>query len=451
MKIKHTQRGMNLTGGPIGKSLFLFALPLFGSSLIQQLYNTVDLVFVGQMLGKEASAAVGAGSLLITFLLDFFVGMSAGVSVVTAKAFGGNKKEELKEIIHTAAGISLLGGGCLLVLGWIVSPCFLTWMHTPRSIQEMALTYLRTYFLSMFAVVAYNISSGILRALGDSRTPMYCQLFGGIANVIGDALFIGALGWGVFGVAAATLCSQTVAAVLTAAGLMRLNEEYRLKLRKICMKWNVCRNILKIGIPAAVQSMVMVLSNILVQSQINSLGVDAIAAYTAYFKVESFIYLPILAIGSANGTFTGQNIGAGQVERAKKGTRTALLGGTLLTAAVSGSLLLFPEAAFGLFSKDAGVIALGAAIAGVTFPFYFLYVFLDVLSSAIRGAGDAVFPMVISLVSMCGVRLIVLRAMMVINPSPAGVAVIYPATWIVSVVCLSLYYVKKFGRKTYEA
>lgn len=433
----------NLTEGSITSSLLLFALPFFGSSLIQQLYNTVDLMFVGKLLGKDASAAVGAGGLIITCMLGLFTGLSVGVGVVAANAFGGGNHGRLKKVIHTAAGLTLLGGLLMMVLGIALTPTFLRWLSTPDEIMPLAVSYMRIYFLSLLSIIGYNMSAGILRALGNSRSPMIYQLFGGIANVFGNALFIYVLKWGIRGAAAATFLSQTVAAVLTIRCLTRLDDAYRLKPKDICLDLPLCKDIFAIGLPAAVQSMVITFSNLIIQSRINRLGVDSIAAFTAYFKLENFVYLPIVSFGQASTTFTSQNIGAGQLDRAKKGSMMTILMGIIITVAITTFLLIFHDPAFGLFTNDDVVKELGFSIIRITFPLYFIYVFLEVFSAAIRGAGKAIPPMIIILVNSCLVRVVALEIMMHINPTVSGVAVVYPLTWATNSICLALYY--KFG------
>lgn len=434
----------NLTEGKITKQLIWFALPFLGSSLIQQLYNTVDLMFVGRLLGKEASAAVGAGGLLITCILGLFTGLSVGVGVVTASAFGGKKYDEVKKTVHTAASLSLIGGIVMAFFGIWLAPEFLGLMNVPADILPMAVGYIRIYFLSLLSIIGYNMSAGILRALGDSRSPMLYQLWGGIANIFGNALFICVLKWGVNGAAAATFLSQSVAAVLTIRHVCKLDDRYRLRFRELCLEPGICRQIIFIGFPAAVQAMVITLSNLIIQSCINSLGVDNIAAFTTYFKVENFVYLPILAFGQANTTFTSQNIGAGYLKRAQKGTVITMGLGICVTVTISMLLLIFHDFAFGLFTEDGTVLELAYSIAGITFPLYFLYVFLEVLSAAIRGAGKSIPPMIIILINSCLVRVAALQIIMNIQPTVTGVAVVYPLTWATNVICLALYYC--FGR-----
>lgn len=434
----------DLTRGPIFKEIILFALPLLAGSFIQLLYNTVDLIFVGQFLGKESSSAVGASSLLVNCMLGFFTGMGVGVGILTAKAFAAQKKGELKRIIHCTAGMTIAFSLTLIAVGVCFTPVFLKWLRTPDSIIEEATVYLRIYFLSLLAIVSYNLGSGIIRALGNSRVPMNCQLIGGIANVIGDAVFLGVLKMGVEGVALATLLSQSFAAALIIRRLHRLDSEYRLRVRDIRIYPELSKKILKIGIPAAVQAIMITVSNLIVQANINGLGVNSIAAFTAYFKIEDLIYLPIMAFGQAMSAFTSQNIGIGNTERIQRGTSITIRTGVLVTITISFFVLLFSRNIFGVFLTDLPAIHIGCSIALVSFPFYFLYVFLEVFSSVIRGSGKTLQSMLIVIINMCVVRLCVLNIVMNINAEAGSVAVLYPVTWASTALCMFVYY--KRGR-----
>ena len=430
----------DLTQGPIRKQLISFALPLFAGSLIQLLYNTVDLMFVGRILGSEASASVGASSLIVTCILGAFTGLSVGVGVVTAKAVGSGDTGKLNQIIHCAAGLTCVLSLVFTVLGLIMAPEILRWIQTPADVMESATAYLRLYLLSLISIVSYNIVSGILRALGNTRSPMLYQLAGGIANIIGNTLFIYFLDWGVQGAALATACSQGLAAFLMIRHLCVMRTDYRLRLQQLQINASICRQFLLVGIPAAIQSVVITLSNLIVQAHINQLGIDSMAAFTAYFKVENFIYLPIMAFGQACSTFTSQNIGACQMDRAKQGVKISLLLGIIITVSASVLTLCFSNFAFGLFSKDPTVIALGTKIAFVAYPFYFIYVFLEVYASAIRGAGKALPAMLIVVINMCVVRTCILKITLHFYPNVLGVAAIYPLTWACTGLCLFLYY-----------
>lgn len=318
MKGKNNER--NLTEGIIWKQLLLFALPLLGSSFIQQLYNTVDLLFVGNLLEKEATAAVGASSLVITCIVGFFTGLSVGTGVIVSLALGAGEKKKIEDTIHTAMGLSLAGGAVLSVIGIALAEPFLRWMNTPEEILPAAVSYARIYFLSMIPIVTYNMNSGILRALGNSKMPMLIQFAGGIVNIIMDYVSIRYWHMGVDGVAWATMGSQGAAALLSVLSLMRGERGYRLRWKKLRIQGSIFQEILKLGVPAGLQSMVITLSNVFIQYAINGFGVDEIAAFAAYFKVELLIYLPIVAFGQAMMTFSGQNAGAGKPERVKHNT-----------------------------------------------------------------------------------------------------------------------------------
>jgi len=432
----------SLTEGVIWKKLLLFALPLLGSSFIQQLYNTVDLIYVGNFLGKEAAAAVGASTLFVTCLVGFFSGMSVGSSVVTAYVFGSGNKGELKKVIHTTVGLAFICGLIMMVMGLVGAPYFLELINTPDEIMGLALSYVRVYFISIIAVVTYNMASGIIRALGDSKTTMYIQLIGGLVNVVMDGVFIFIFKNGVIGVALATLFSQSVAAGLALIYLMRLEPESRLELKKIRIEGRYLKNILKVGVPSGLQALVITISNVFVQFHVNSLGVDAIAAFTAYFKVELLIYLPILAFGQAISTFTSQNLGANQYERVKKGTRVCLAMGIGITVVMSTLVLAFGHQAFSVINSDPGMLDLGVQIISVTVPFYFIYLILEVLGGTIRGAGKAVPPMVIILTNICVLRTVLLFMIMASNQSITGIAMTYPITWASTALGMAIYYIK---------
>ncbi len=431
-----------MTEGNIGKQLCLFALPLLASSFIQQMYNTVDLIFVGNFVGKSASAAVGASTLIITALVGFFSGMSIGASVIAAQFFGAGDQEKLRQTIQTAIGFSVIGGMVFMMIGYVGAPYFLRWMNTPNEIMTPALSYIRIYFISLISVMTYNMGVGIIRAFGNSKTPMVIQLIGGILNIIMDAIFVVGFQMGVNGVAWATLISQTFAGILVLYLLAHSETEYELHLKEIRIEKGIFYKILIVGIPAGLQILMIVIANIFAQYHINHFDVDAIAAFTAYFKVELPIYLPIIAFGQAITTFSGQNMGAHNLKRIKQGTRVCVLIGIGVTLLVSALLLLFGRQAFRLFTQDAEVIACGMRIIWTTFPFYWIYVFLEVLGDSIRGTGKSAPPMMIILVNICVVRTILLFVIMAFYHDVRGVAATYPITWAITAFCMSVYYLK---------
>ena len=431
-----------LTKGSVGKGILLFALPLLGSSLIQQLYSTVDLIFVGQLLGTKASAAIGASGLIVTCMIGFFNGMAVGTNVFAARHYGARRFEQLKKLIQTIFWTGIIGGFFLTVIGLVLSPVFLTWMGTPESIFPLAVRYLRIYMASMISVVSYNLLSGVLRALGDSRTPMLYQFFGGIINVFADFIFLYVFHMGVEGPAFATLFSQTFAAIGVMIHLYRLKKTYALRIRFSDCSLKEFTDILKVGVPAGVQSIIITLSNIIIQSQINTLGVTSVASFTVYFRVELIIYLPIVALGQAVVSFIGQNYGAGNWERIKKGNRLCIFGGSLITFAACILLIIAMPVILNVFTKDAAVAAQTLEIVKVTFPFYFFYTVLECFSSNLRGFGKAFLPMIVTVISFCGFRIVALFALMAKNPSSDKVALSYPISWGIAAAAMAILYVR---------
>lgn len=435
-----TKKVNDLTRGNITSQLISFALPLLVGAMIQQLYSTVDMMFVGKVLGTSAAAAVGSSGMIVNCIVGFFTGLSVGVGVVVGAAVGSGDKDRLRKILHCAAGLTLVMGVGFLATGLLLAPTILGWMNTPKDILPEAISYIRIYLCSVLSIVSYNVGTGILKALGDSKTPTFYQLLGGIANVIGNYFFIVVFRLGVVGAALTTLLSQTLAAGLTVSHLFRLPEEYRLRIKEINLEPKLSGEILSVGIPSAIQAVMISLSNMFVQSGINKLDVLSIASFTVYYKVENIIYYPIMAVSQACSAFVSQNIGAGKLERAREGTRNAIVLGLGVTAAISLTVVLGSEYAFSLFSSDPEVIALGGKIGSVAYPFYFLYVFLECYAASIRGAGKAIPTMVITILIMCVLRVAVLNILMYAFHTATAVAAVYPITWLCNAACMFLYY-----------
>jgi putative MATE family efflux protein len=450
--MKDNKRTLDLTRGPIWLIILRFGLPLLLGSMIQLLYNTVDLIYVGRFVSKEASAAVGASSMLVTLLVGLFTGLSAGVSVVTSKAFGSHDRDRLLLTVRNAMGLSVIGGLVISALGIIFSPSLLRLMNTPESIMDQASAYIRVYFVSVLFLISYNMCTGCLRAIGNSRYPMYIQLAGGILNVFLDWLFIIVMDNGVMGVAYATLICQALTCAASLWLLRYCLPDLELGRGIFSIDRQIFLDIIRIGVPAGVQSMVITLSNVLVQSQINSLGVDSISAFTYYFKVELIIYLPIMAFGHTLTTFTGQNMGAGDRKRTRRGLLicTAMSGG-YAAAAVFLLLRFFGRAAFGLFTADQSIIDLGMRIISISFPFYWLYSILENISDTCRGAGNSLKPMIFILLNICVLRTGLLMFFMKSAPGLSAVASVYPISWAGAAICLSLYYLfSPWAKKTFR-
>lgn len=425
----------DLTQGSIGKGFVLFAIPLFLGSLFQQLYNTVDMLFVGNVLGKNAAAAVGASSILVTCLINLFTGVAVGAGIVISQLFGARKEQEMKEAVWIAVLAGIAGGLCLTVIGVTCSQAVLVKLHTPEAIIPDAVLYVQIYFLSAVPMVLYNMCSGILRAQGDSRTPFHALAAGGIVNVIMDAVFLIVLGWGVAGVAVATLFSQSMTAIFLLVHMLRYKVLTRQRLR-----WDLLGKIISVGVPVGIQSMILTLSNVVVQYHINGFGENVIAAFAVYFKAENLLCLPIIAFGQAMVTFTGQNYGAGRYDRIRKGILVCNGISAMVLVVLSWSALAAGKWILGAFCPDQAVIAEGLRISGVTFPVYFIYSLFEVTGGVVRGIGKSVPSMIIVIVNLCLIRILLLEIVDRTVHSVEAVAALYPVTWLLATVSFVIYY-----------
>lgn len=425
----------DLTHGSIGKGYILFAIPLFLGSLFQQLYNTVDMLFVGNVLGKNAAAAVGASSILVTCLINLFTGVAVGAGIVISQLFGARKEQEMKEAVWIAVLAGIAGGLCMTVIGVTCSQAVLVKLHTPEAIIPDAVLYVQIYFLSAVPMVLYNMCSGILRAQGDSRTPFHALAAGGIVNVIMDAVFLIVLGWGVAGVAVATLFSQSMTAIFLLVHMLRHKVLTRQRLR-----WDLMGKIISVGVPVGIQSMILTLSNVVVQYHINGFGENVIAAFAVYFKAENLLCLPIIAFGQAMVTFTGQNYGAGRYDRIRKGILVCNGISAMVLVVLSWSALAAGKWILGAFCPDQAVIAEGLRIIGVTFPVYFIYSLFEVTGGVVRGIGKSVPSMIIVIVNLCLIRILLLEIVDRTVHSVEAVAALYPVTWLLATVLFVIYY-----------
>ena len=441
------RRKLDLTQGNIMKGFFLFALPLFLGSLFQLLYGTVDLFFVGNFLGKTDAAAVGASSILVTCLVGLLTGISVGAGVVLAQLWGGRKLKEADICIENALFLSVAGGILLTALGLLLSESALVLLHTPESIMPHALLYIRIYLFSVTAMILYNMSATLLRAMGDSRTPFLVLAAGGILNVGMDAWFIAVMKSGIAGAAAATMISQSFTAIVLLVRLFRQNQ----LLKK---RWKVDRDmlfrILGVGLPLGIQSMILTVSNLFVQYYINGFGENAIAAFTVYFKVENLIYLPVMAFGQAMVTFTGQNIGAGNRERIRKGAIICNVFSAAVIMGISAAVLCFGRPILNIFCGEEEVIVEGLKIIRTTFPFYFVYAILEVTGGIVRGNKKTMQSMAIVIVNLCVIRVLLLSIFTEYFHSIHAVAAVYPVTWILAALSFVLYYYRISRQEKYK-
>ena len=430
---------LDLTSGPIARKLLLFALPLLGASLIQQLYTTVDILFVSNYLGAGASAAVGASVLLNSALVNLFTGISIGAGVVIAQAFGRKEKVQLSKSIHTSMMLGLIGGILLTVIGEVTSSAFLSAVNTPASIFQDALDYVQVFFLGLTFMLVFNMAAGVMRALGNSQTPMMIQLICGIIHVATNYLFIMHMENGILAVAWSSVLSQVLAVIISVYYLLKSGV---MSISKLAVDGPMTREIVRIGLPAGLQGVVVTLSNVFVQYFINGFDVTAIAAFTAYYRIELLFYIPLCALGQAMMTFTGQNVGARLYDRVKSGLRTTLVFGVAYSVALAAVLLYFGRETFGIFYSDPAVIDMGIKIIWIAFPFYFFYVFLETFADTLRGAGLSTVPMYIVLFNQCLLRTVILFGFMQLAHDIRLLAAVYPITWGTAGAMLYWYYRK---------
>ncbi len=380
-----------ITEGVIWKQLLFFFFPILFGTFFQQLYNTTDAVIVGKFVGKEALAAVGGpAATLINLLIGFFTGLSSGATVIIAQYYGAEKDEDVKKTVHTAMALSIAGGAVIMALGILFSGAALRAMNTPDEVLSLSVVYMRVYFLGVIPSLVYNMGSGILRAVGDSKRPLYFLILSCFVNIVLDILFVTVLKMGVVGVAVATALSQVISALMVLAALMRTEDSYRLFVREIRFSPVLLHNIIRIGLPAGIQSTMYSASNLIIQSSINAFGTDTIAAWTAYGKVDGIFWMIMGAYGVSITTFAGQNFGAGKYDRIKKSVRICLGMAAFTSVLLSVIVLAGGRVFFGLFTDDPGVVSIGLGMMRVISPSYITYICIEILGGTTRGGGDAV-------------------------------------------------------------
>lgn len=433
------QRGL-MTSGVIWKELLLFSIPLLLGNLFQLLYNTVDSIVVGNFVGHQALAAVGASTPLINMLIGFFMGVAAGAGVLVSRFFGARKLEEMHTAIHTFVAFTLCFGVLMMIAGITLTPLFLKWMGTPADIMEMAVLYLRIYFLGIIPTMLYNSGAGILQAVGDSRRPLYFLTIASVLNIILDLVFVINMKMGVAGVAWATLIAQSVSCILVAFTLLRTKESYQLLPNKIRIDKPMLIQIVRVGIPSGLQQMIVSFSNVLVMSYVNRFGSAAIAGFSSANKFDNFLGLPVNSFMLAITTFVGQNMGANQIERVKKGIRTCIFMGTSIVIAIGIPAYLFSDLCIRMFSQEADVIYYGSWMMRTLVPFYSILNIAQVLTGAVRGTGNTTVPMLVNVFYYCIIRQVFLALAMLFVNSIVVVFWSYPLTWSLSAVTLFLYY-----------
>ncbi len=428
-----------MTEGGIFKNLLFFAAPLILGNLLQQMYNAVDSIIVGNYVGSNALAAVGAGASLIYLLIAFSLGASVGAGVIVSQYLGAKDKEGVHKAVHTAMTISIILGLILTAGGILFSRKLLVMMNTPAEILDDAACYLRIYSYGLIFNVVYNMAAGILNAAGNSRRSLMYLAAAAVVNIFMDLLLIAGLKIGVAGAAIATNFSQAISCILALWFLFRVPADYRISLKSLRIHKAMALRIIQIGLPTGIQNMVISFSNILIQASINQYGATAVAGFSAYLKIDGFNILPVLSFSMAITTFIGQNYGAGKYDRMKKGMWVTLLMGIVYTVLTGILLLTFSGQIMRLFSEDVGVIAYGQTAMRYFCPFYWILAILHSLAGTVRGTGKSIPPMVVLLVSLCLFRIVWIQLVLPYYTSIEGIFILYPVSWLVGAVLMILY------------
>ncbi|TJX15840.1 MATE family efflux transporter [Tissierella creatinini] len=446
--MEYSQKNTNsITEGIVWKQLLIFFFPLLLGTFFQQLYNTVDAIVVGRYVGKQALSAVGGTTgTLINLSVGFFIGISSGATVTISQFFGGKNESKVSDSVHTAIGLAILGGFVIMIIGFFGAPLALRWMGTPEDVITYSLQYIRIYFLGMIANLIYNMGSGILRAIGDSKRPLYFLIVSCVINIVLDLLFVVGFHWNVIGVAIATVISQAVSAILVCKALIKTDESYKLELKKIYLHPGLLKKIINIGLPAGMQSLMYTSSNVVIQSTINSFGTDTVAAWTAYGKIDGIFWMILGAFGISITTFVGQNYGAGNKERIKAGVKTCLIMSMGVAILLSIFLYFSGPYLFKLFTTDPSVIDIGLFMIYSIVPFYASFVPIEIFTGSLRGLGNTLLPMIMTGLGVCVLRVSWVIFAVPIWPSIKTVIMSYPITWIVTSILFIIYfryYIKK--------
>lgn len=432
-----------ITEGIIWKQILIFFFPILFGTFFQQLYNAADAMIVGRFVGKEALSAVGGSTgTVINLMVGFFVGLSSGATVIISQYYGAKREEMVSYAVHTAIAFSLLGGVVLMVVGYLLAPQILSLMNTPADVIGSAVIYIRIYFLGVIGNLIYNMGAGILRAIGDSKRPLYFLIASCLTNIVLDFLLVVGFGMGVAGAALATILSQLLSAVLVITVLMRTKDMYRFEPRLLKLDRRMLHRIVRIGFPAGLQSVMYSLSNIIIQSGVNALGTDTVAAWTAYGKIDSMFWMIVSAFGISITTFVGQNFGAGKPDRVRKGVKQCLLMCAGATVVLSTALYFGGVYGLRLFTEDGAVIEIGIRILHFLVPIYFTYITVEILSGALRGVGDCWVPTLICLVGICLIRVLWISFAVPLYNNIYTIIFSYPLTWTITSIAFAVYYLK---------
>lgn len=431
-----------MTSGSIWKTILIFSIPLIIGNLLQQTYNTIDSMIVGNFVGSSALAAVGSSTALINLLISFAQGIAVGSGIIVAQSLGSNARKDVRISIHTSMALALVLGLVISIIGYVFAPWLLEKMQTPSEVMPESIEYLRVFSLGLIFNVIYNMEAGILNAVGNSKRSLLYLSIASFTNVVLDFIFIKYLGMGVRGAAIATNISQFISALLALLFLLRVPEIYKVSLKKIKIHKDMALRIIKVGIPTAIQGTVISLSNVIMQSSVNVFGAMPMAGFGAFIKIDGFNILPVLSLSLAITTFAGQNYGAGKIDRVKKGMWTTLFM-TIIYTIISGTMLYnFAPKVIALFTKESDVIAAGVLATKFFCPFYFLLAIMHSLAGTVRGTGRTVPPMLIMILSLCVFRILAAKFVIPHYNTIENVYLLYPISWTIGAILMIGYTIK---------
>ncbi len=441
------KKSLTLTEGTIWKSLVAFVIPILASSLFQQLYGAADTMIVGWLVGDGALAAIGATSVLNSMIIGLFLGISAGAGVIISQYYGAKDDDAVSRYSHTSIVFSLIGGLILTVGGVLLTPTFMRLMDCPEDVFDLSVIYLAIIFAGSIPNLLFNMGSGILRAVGESKRPLVYLGVSIVVNIVLDILMVGPMKLGIAGAAWATIISQAVAAALTLIRLMKTTDSCRIELRKLRFSRRELTHVMRVGLPIGLQSVALMFSNVLVQTFVNGYGSVVMAAYTAYNKLDNFLFMPLNAFGIAITTFVGQNIGANKMERAKKGVNICMGMAIGLAIVFPILIMLFSRPLLGLFSSSAEVLEYGVIMTNLIMPCYFMYAIIETMSGALKGGGYTLAAMSVTMVGSCVLRIIYLFIVNAAFHSLESLLFVYPVTWSLTSAAFAVIYRRIFYRK----
>ena len=438
-----------LTEGSIGKGLLKFFFPIMFGTFFQQLYNTVDAIIVGRFVGSNALAAVGGSSgMIVSLIVGFFIGLTSGASVIVSQFFGSGDRDKVSKSMHTIYAFSIAGSVVISVVGYFLAPALLEMMSTPADIYEDSLLYLRVFLLGIVFMFIYNTGSALLRAIGDSKRPLIYLIVCCFVNIVLDILFVAVFQMGVFGAALATIIALAISSVLVTMALAKSNELCDFSIREIRIDWSMLKRQIYIGLPGGIQTSMYSLSNMILQVAVNKLGTDAAAAWTTLAKMDALYWMVGGSLGTALTTVVGQNFGAGKMDRVKKSVNIGLGLYYALSGAIVIILMTFQRPLFSIFTDNQVVIDIAVSAFSIMAPFYLLFSFIEIYSCALRGMGDVLIPMIMTMTGVCGFRVMWSIFIVPISPSMELISWSYPVSWAVTSACFIVYY--RYKMKKYK-